>query len=398
VDWLVIADDLTGACDTGGGFAASGLRTRVLLEPAGSVSTAEVVVMTTESRHQSAQQAAGSVIAALRQINLSPGCRVYKKVDSTLRGQAGAEFAAVMDYLQLDRALVCPAFPDQGRTVCGGRVFVHGVPLEDTVFHQQNSAAGTKFDLFDAFNKGPGSRLVPLDLIRQGVAATTAALTDLSPAVFVADAVTQNDLQVLEQAATAAGIRLFCGSAGLARALVEPAAPDSGKPGLRNDNPVLVVAGSRSSATHQQVAEAERQGYPVLRPSFAELRIVTHGDKFIERTCNLIEQGQSVVISTAGLDYLPGEEAVLANGLGRLAGFVLNTITVGGVVLTGGDTAAAVCRALESRVMNLHGEVAPGMAWGRLLDGSQPGLPAVTKAGGFGDALALVQSIHFLRR
>ena len=71
---------------------------------------------------------------------------------------------------------------------------------------------------------------------------------------------------------------------------------------------------------------------------------------------------------------------------------------VRGLALTGGDISMAVCAALDCATIWLRGEVEPGIPWGRLLDGIRPGLPVVTKAGGFGTDESLVHAIRHLRQ
>jgi len=134
---VVIADDLTGAADTGVAFARAGLTTLVYLQP-GPFVPADVLVLSTHSRHLTRSEAAGLAgQAAERTRRVSPGrgpAWIYKKVDSTMRGHPGAELAAVMGALGVDRALVAPAFPEQGRTTVNGRQLVGGRPLDATPF------------------------------------------------------------------------------------------------------------------------------------------------------------------------------------------------------------------------------------------------------------------------
>jgi len=87
---------------------------------------------------------------------------------------------------------------------------------------------------------------------------------------------------------------------------------------------------------------------------------------------------------------------MVAAQLGRVARAAANDGRVKGLVLTGGDIAAAVCSALAASSLWLRGEVQPGIAWGMLLDGALPGLPVVTKAGGFGADDALEVSLRHL--
>ena len=109
----IIADDLTGAMDTGVGFAKIGLDTIVsfgdrIRQPA------TVVVVSTDSRADDPETAYRK---ARREASKFPGLYVYKKIDSTLRGNIGTELRALMDTLGIERSVVCPAFPANKRTV-----------------------------------------------------------------------------------------------------------------------------------------------------------------------------------------------------------------------------------------------------------------------------------------
>jgi uncharacterized protein YgbK (DUF1537 family) len=307
-----------------------------------------------------------------------------------------------MDALGLDQALVAPAFPAQGRTTRGGRQWTDGGACGD--------------DLLALFRATAGGRPVQglgLDIVRRGPAATCAALRSASSsagAITIADAETGADLAVLAGAVLTCGLKLLCGSAGLARALADalpplPVAPRPQLPGPRSAMPVLVVAGSRHPRTARQVEFAIQQGTAVVRPSPAFLdgddRAVAAA---IQAVADRLAQGRDAILTTATV-LSPGEatrgEEMVAVQLGRVARAVALGGQAGGLVLTGGDIAAAVCSALAATTLWLRGEVQPGIAWGLLLDGALPGLPVVTKAGGFGadDALeAALRHLHLLRK
>ena len=132
--YAVIADDLTGAGDAGVQFAAVGLRTRTLVGTwtEEHLRGAEVVVIDTASRGFSGAQAYSTVHAAAVRLQ-EPGLRVvYKKIDSTLRGAVGVEIDALLDACDLALAVVCPAYPANGRTLSQGVLLVRGVPVGET--------------------------------------------------------------------------------------------------------------------------------------------------------------------------------------------------------------------------------------------------------------------------
>jgi uncharacterized protein YgbK (DUF1537 family) len=366
----IIADDLTGAADTGAAFAEEGRPVLLALTP-GSLPPAGVVALSTESRHLPQAEAESCVRQAAGRLQAA---RFYKKIDSTLRGHPGAELAVLMESLGLERALVAPAFPAQGRITLAGRQYVDGQPLDPALL-----------TLFGRDPRRP-AKLLDLETVRRGPGAISARLGGPEPAIWVADAETEADLTLLAQAALESEMRLLCGSAGLARALAAGGNPhprplslwERGEEGPGARGPALVVAGSRHPRTLRQVEFAGRQGVAIVRPQPG----VTEVQKYLRR-------GRPVIVTTAGLEEWPAGSAAVA---ARLAQIVLETgSAAGGLALTGGDIAAAVCATLKANGVWLYGEVAPGIPWGILA-----GRRVVTKAGGFGADNALVEIIQFL--
>jgi len=374
---LILADDLTGAADTAGQFAAAGLATLVCFSPAAATS-AEVLSLSTHSRHLSPKDAAQAQRRALAGLG-GIGTWIYKKIDSTLRGQPAVELWAVMDTLGIERALVAPAFPSQGRTTVGGRQLVEGQPLEQTAF-------GGNSDLLQVFAAaGPLVGHLDLEAVRgEGLAELLTA-----EGIHVADAAGDEDLRSLARAAAAAGVRLLCGSAGLARALRESGllGEGMGSPALSAApaGPALVVAGSRHSRTAEQVLELGSTGALVLGL----------GERVVEQAAAVLGEGRNVVLGTMGL--APGDPEEVAACLARTTGEILCRSRAGGLVLTGGDIALAVCAVLGGTGLWLRGEVEAGIPWGLLSGGAWEGMRVVTKAGGFGGDRSLVGAVELLK-
>lgn len=92
-----------------------------------------------------------------------------------------------------------------------------------------------------------------------------------------------------------------------------------------------------------------------------------------------------------------GKEKLIPKALGKITGFLLKHLRLGGLILTGGDLAMGVCTFLESSALSIEEEVLPGIPFSQLIDGPYQGLQVVTKAGGFGQEDALVKIVKFLR-
>ena len=128
---VIVADDLTGAADTGACFASAGLSTVIRLSGT-TVPTADVVAVSTESRELDATAAAEAIRSAVMGLVGGQGDAeprwIYKKIDSALRGHPREELLATMEAISATRTLVAPAFPAEGRTTVGGRQYIDGVP------------------------------------------------------------------------------------------------------------------------------------------------------------------------------------------------------------------------------------------------------------------------------
>jgi len=349
----IVADDLTGACDTGAVFAGRGA-VPVAVWP--RVCTGDGVrAVDTETRALGAVDAAGRIGAVV-----GPGAH-FKKIDSTLRGRIGAEVEALMSAVGATSALLCPALPAQGRHVVDRILTVDGVPVAETAVAQdpefpKPAASSNVVDLLRTQLDRPIGWL-PLAQVREDVDALVARLRRLAGTVLVADAETDVDLDRLAAAAVALSPSpLLAGSAGLAEALsrrlglLGPRVPVP--PGRR----WLVVAGSRHPTTQRQVAEARAAGLAVV----------------------------------AAPDVEAADRARVAVAVAATARERLRRGEVDAVLVTGGETAVALHAALAPERLELLGAPLPGLALALLRTAGYPELPVITKAGGFGPADLLV--------
>jgi uncharacterized protein YgbK (DUF1537 family) len=305
---------------------------------------------------------------------------VFKKIDSTLRGNLGPEIEATMEACGFSLAVICPAFPAMGRTMKDGwlRIADRSSPALHlpTLLFERGLERGHHLDL---------------DVVRAGNEAISNRLNVLAaarPSAVVADAVTDGDLLTIARAiVTLEGKALGVGSAGLAAALAETLASPHGD--RRTDAPrrpaytagstsVVLFIGSRSPVTDAQV-ELLVSRRPAVRLRCEESRL--------SELPGAVDSGRHVVLQ---VDLSKG-----ASRLGELCQMV-SKVRPHGLVFTGGDTAQLVCDALGSFGLALDRELAPGIPLGYLLGGIVDGCPVVTKAGGFGAPDALVAAVDCL--
>lgn len=374
------ADDLTGACDTGGAFAARGLPTLVLLPDAAIPSPPpEILVLDTESRGCPAPEARARAHAAAAQLAARSPALLYKKVDSTLRGAVAAELGGALEGAGRLRVILAPAFPAQGRTVVEGILRIDGRPATETAIARDPGFPPTGASVLALLGVGGPHPVspVPLATVRRGPAAVAARLAR-STGSLVSDAESDADLAVLATAIEGLPV-LLAGSAGFATALAARLTGVAPQPAVHPRRPLFVVSGSAHPATRAQVARLETRGFPGTW-----LGSEAAGDRLPPDGAFLAAHPEPANTD----DPRRGAMAV------RLAEATRQRLERGAprtLLLTGGETAYSVCRALGVTGIALAGQVEPGLPIGALLGGPFAGLGVITKAGGFGDPDTLVR-------
>jgi uncharacterized protein YgbK (DUF1537 family) len=419
----VIADDLTGANDTGVQFARRGARTLVSLDwhNLGSLArSADVLVLNTNSRAVPARAAAQRARVAAEALRRAGVEAVYKKIDSTFRGNVGQELDAILDVFPGPLTVLTPAFPPAGRAVRDGVLLVRGVPVHRTAIGRDPVTPLRESHLptvLDRQSKRP-VYLLCLASLRGGSASLARTIREwraASPGIVLADAVTPQDLDRI--ARLIAREKLFgvaAGSAGLATALCSvlswPRRLRRSKPSGKG--PALLVVGSPNPTSVEQVAWIEAHGRATIVPA-ALGEVVADGDRYRRELDRVVKRARAELL--AGHDTVvtlaqrpaspsgrqralrPSASKTLSEFLGQATRLVVRDVRPSGLLLCGGDIAVAACSALGASAVELQGEVEAGVPWGRLIGGDCAGIPAVTKAGGFGTPEAFGRAIRFLR-
>ncbi|MDP9989096.1 uncharacterized protein YgbK (DUF1537 family), partial [Arthrobacter oryzae] len=248
--WAIIADDLTGAADAAAAYGPTH-SSSVILDLDSSWPEADILSVNTESRYLSAEDAAAAVTAAVVRA-LEQDRQVFKKIDSLLRGNVGAEVAAALGRVSEGRgrglALVAPAFPGTGRTTVGGMVHVNGAQNARGSFDGDVAAAlaagGLSSELVG--REAPGN---PEEL-----AAHLRDVQGRGTDAVVLDAASDDDLQLVAAAAALLDFpALLVGSGGLAGHIAPRGeARDVLSDRARRVRRTLTVIGSYSGLARQQ--------------------------------------------------------------------------------------------------------------------------------------------------
>ncbi|MCX2860676.1 four-carbon acid sugar kinase family protein [Paucibacter sp. PLA-PC-4] len=385
----VIADDFTGATDVASMLVSAGMRTLQLIGVPGegdAVPSADAVVVALKSRTTPAAEAVAESLAALRWLKAAGARQFYFKYcstfDSTAAGNIGPVAEALMAALGTDFAIACPAFPENGRTVFRGHLFVGDQLLSESSMRDHPLTPMRDANLVRVLqSQAPGSRvgLLRYDSIAQGVAVTReriAALRGEGVRLAVADAIGNEGLRVLAQAC--ADLPLITAGSGVALGLPEVYAargwlkPDAGAAVLPAvGGAAAVLSGSCSAATNAQVQHWLGDG----RPGFQiDALALAAGEPLAEQALAWagLQPDPVLIYATASPADVKGvQEALGVERAGQLVEHCLARIAQGLVerggvrrlVVAGGETSGAVVQALGVRSLRIGATIDPGVPW-----------------------------------
>jgi D-threonate/D-erythronate kinase len=427
----IIADDLTGGLDTGVAFATRGWRTVLCFasqspvvsrqssvnssegrrggthDPRPTTDDCDALVWDTETRHADDETARRIVREVCDHPTVRAAPRIYKKIDSTLRGPWLAELQEVWKARAPLTTLLCPAFPAVGRTLVDGELRVHGRSLAEAGFDGTGrlrdllieqwggrvvsvpaplgeiDGSGWRTDRPPTFQPAPP----PLHASRSN--------PKEDPLLLLADAETDADLDALAAHLHRLNLDdLLCGAGGLAAAWARTLIPEPPPlPPLEPmSGPLWIIAGSQHEATRIQM-----EALAGTAECHVE-RIEAHTAGFARRMRGLPGH------STLGLTLTSAPPHLITPSFAAWAAEVISAVAaearvrgVGAFVATGGETAALLLRAMGASALEIDRELLPGVPRCRIVDGPWAGTPLITKAGGFGEPDALVRAAALMR-
>ncbi|MFI8495729.1 four-carbon acid sugar kinase family protein [Peribacillus butanolivorans] len=413
---IIIADDITGACDSGVQFTEKGLKAVVFFDELEAEGVgADVFIYDTDSRAMNPDEAYKEVDRVAANLNKETYGMIFKKIDSTLRGNIGSEIDALMDRISFDIAVVAPAFPLLNRVTRNGIQYLNDEPIEETEIGCDPKTPVKESNIVNLLSNQTKREAVlfPKEWLYQDklvILHKAKELMEDKKTLFVLDAENKQDLQQIANGFKELPFRvLWVGSAGLAEYLVSNSKNISDRvveKNLVNEKlPVLIVSGSQSSIAKRQV-DTLRQ-YPhvpvvsmfpdrLVEKESSELEIVRCQKELVhnlingqDTVLNVEEVRKTALSDNRELPYL------IVEALGKVASKAVKDIRLQGLILTGGDTAKSISRELGVTGLELIGEVERGMPLTRMIGG--PGLLTVTKAGAFGSDRSLCQALTLLK-
>ncbi|HTO46985.1 MAG TPA: 3-oxo-tetronate kinase [Burkholderiales bacterium] len=404
-----IADDFTGATDLASMLVRAGMRTvQTIGVPADArlAAGADAVVVALKSRTIAAAEAVSQSLAALAWLRSGGARQIYFKYcstfDSTPAGNIGPVGDALLDALGADFTIACPAFPENGRTIYKGHLFVGDLLLADSPMKDHPLTPMRDSSLVRVL-AGQTERTVGLvehRTVRRGGDAIRARFDELrakGTAYAVVDALADEDLMAI--GAACADLALVTAGSGIAlglpqnffvAGLMQPRT-DAARLAAAGGKPA-VLAGSCSAATREQVARMARRHPahaldPVAEPDAARLAA-----KALSAIAPALEAGEPfLVYSTAEPSQVAAAQARL--GAERAATLIEDALAIvaerlvaSGVrrmVVAGGETSGAVVKALGVRALAIGPQIDPGVPWTASV-GSEPRIALALKSGNFG--------------
>lgn len=425
----IIADDLTGANDTSLQFFIQGCKTQVSFGEDLSIDEnlkTEVFAMSTESRNVSSQIAVERVKNAseniLQEYNFE---YIYKKIDSVLRGNIALEIITILETLNLDAAIIYPAFPNEGRTTIGGYHLVKGVPLQRTEVSRDPACPIVESNIVNLLrtqipeNKKIEVDLISLDTVMKGAGPILTKLNELiskGKKLIVADAVSTTDLEQISLAVTKSSYKILpCGSAGAAQALSKIWYPDVSDNVLTSPEipqlPKLIVSGSATDLTASQIKrlqendDIENTYFIAIKP---ENIFSDDYEEIAQRIVNNLNKENTVIVHSSKLIENPDElnsllienEITKEDFISKICDYLaaVTRIVIAQkqaiLITVGGETSYKCCRSIGSKNLQIIDTVAPAIPLG--ID--HKGQLIVTKSGNLGTQNTLIDIIKYFEQ
>jgi D-threonate/D-erythronate kinase len=406
----VIADDYTGAADSGIQFARYGRRVELLLRIDGlsrCVGEGHDVSLTSETRFLDPGEATAVVRDLVRRCREAGCTEIFKKIDSTMRGNPGAEIEAALSESGRRAALICTAMPRTGRTCLHGTIYLDGLALDlsDIGRDPFHPLATARVDALLAQQTRLPMGFLRLEQIAAGAEALRGeicAMLARGLKLIIADAVDDGHLAALADQLVH-GDLLPVGAGGFAEAMARvfafPAAAGTVRRKVDLHRPILSVIGSLADASRRQALAAAHSG------RFRTIDIEAEVDANLatatatatatapEPPARFMDAGDgagpNILLRVAVTDRpdrlsrQSGEK--VAEQLGRAASDICAHLNCRTIVSTGGSTSMAIAQALGIESVDLVDEILPGVVAGAC-NGHGDGVEwFISKAGGFGE-------------
>ncbi|MBW8383024.1 MAG: four-carbon acid sugar kinase family protein [Youngiibacter sp.] len=410
---VVIADDLTGACDSGVKLLKQGYRAEVIIDPVSFNGFGEtgnaILSVNTESRSMEAKDAYESVFGTAMRMKGLGYSKFYKKIDSVLRGNIGTEIDAMLDAVGVDLAIVASALPANGRIVIEGKlnVLAGGEPV-------------SVYPALEGVSRGSRRKAgsIYIDTVRKGPEAIFSEIVKLKSegcGIIVLDSATNDDLELVARALDMVTDEFIpVGTGGLINHLDKFWLKDGdgkGEVNSASNLDVLIVVGSKHPTTSAQVKEllvrgdvyvsamdvdgfdeckAEEQLNAVISDAIGNRKEIRGKKALLLTTYTMLKDEERDVVYTSNVS-----NNLITETITKAAEDLMHRFELKKVVVTGGDTASSLFTNIGAMKIDLLDEPMPGIVTGCIKDNGL-NLLVSTKSGGFGAANTLTDLLDYM--
>lgn len=418
VKLVIIADDLTGALDTGVQFSKKNMSAIVTTDLNFNFEDickkADVVVIDTESRHIPADEAKERVKSALSKFDKKEIKFFYKKTDSTLRGNIGSEVEGFMEGLNIDEVSFIPAFPLGKRTVKDGVLYVNNVKLAETQFAMDILNPVTDSFIPDIINKQSDINVKLKDINEE-----FSPLDNKEKHIYIFDSENMEDMENIGKFLHNKNrLNYTIGNAGFAEVLTHYIKSDTKKEDIiLEDDRILFVCGSVNITSLKQCKYAEKIGYCSDSLKFTNIisedyknsdNYITDKEYFKEKINNnkkfLLRTSDSEDVIKKAIEYteknsISMEELTsnIANSTGQLVSDLIREHEIRNLIIFGGDTLMGILKNIGCQYIIPMSEIFPGVVFTRAV-GKDTAINVITKAGGFGEESIIERINEFLEK
>lgn len=415
---VIIADDLTGALDTGVQFSKKNMSTIVTTDLNFNFEDickeADVVVVDTESRHIPAAEAKERVKSILSKFNKKEIRFFYKKTDSTLRGNLGSEIEGFMEGLNINEVSFIPAFPSGKRTVKDGVLYVNNVKLAETQFAMDILNPVTDSFIPDIIKKQSDINVKLKDINEE-----FSPLDDKEKHIYIFDSENMEDMENIGKVLYNKNkLNYTIGNAGFAEILTHYIKSDTKKEEIiLEDDRILFVCGSVNITSLKQCKYAEKIGYCSDSLKFGNIisedyknsdNYITDKEYFKEKINNnkkfLLRTSDSEDVIKKAIEYTEKNSismedltSNIANSTGQLVSELIREHEIRNLIIFGGDTLMGILKNIGCQYIIPVSEIFPGVVFTRAV-GKDTAINVITKAGGFGEESIIERINEFLEK
>lgn len=423
---VIIADDLTGANDTGAVLAKNGLEVATLdvIDDLNSYTDYDALAFHTDSRGIAADQAYQRVYDDTKEVVQSGLKPIFfsKRCDSTLRGNIGSEIDGMLDALpQGTIAMVAPGFPDSDKIIIGDYLLVKGMPLEktDVANDPTSPVTSSRVSRIVAKQSKRQVAVISIETILEGAKAiedNIQALVKNGAEIITFDTSTNDDLVEIAKAIKNSGLPFITVDPGAFTNAV--AMQYQEKKQVKQKQKALFVVGTASGIIVDQLANLKAQFDPLMvkisprrliYPNQKEAEIQRVVKEVVDNSTNyqilvvatMIDKDDKIDLKEeakkAAVSVVEASESI-CEGVSTIGFRILQQMpqTIGGVYVSGGDISKSFLKMVHSKGVTIKDEIIPLAVYGRIIGGLLDNKPLVTKGGLIGDKETLAQCADYL--